>query len=334
MSLVDSYDTVLFDLDGVIYRGPRALPGVPEIIADVEARGVRCVYVTNNASRTPAAVAAHLRDLGIPCTDEQVVTSPQAAVQILAGVCAEGAPIFVVGGTGIEDALRDAGFVPTRNPGDGPVAVVQGFAPDVGWRDLAMASYLIESGCLWVATNLDLTFPTEHGVAPGNGSLVAAVANAVGRQPDHVAGKPEPALLQTAMNRVGAHRALMVGDRLDTDIAGAHRVGIDSLYVATGVHSLIDVCAAGPRSRPTFLGSDLGALVQAPATEVSVVDGTWETDERIPPERAWDVAAALARECWRVQDESGAIDVSDVVERWSRRFPGALPHAAISTVGH
>ncbi len=319
-SLADSYDTVLFDLDGVIYRGPRALPNVSEVIAEIEARGIRCLYVTNNASRTAETVAGHLRDLGIPCTEEQVVTSPQAAAEILMGICPQGAHVFVVGGEGVQHALRGAGFIPTRNPGDRPVAVVQGFAPDVGWRDLAAASYLIESGCKWVATNLDLTFPTEFGVAPGNGSLVAAVANATGRQPDHVAGKPEPALLVTAMNRVGASRALMVGDRLDTDIAGAERAGIDSLYVATGVHSVADVLGAPSGMRPTFLGPDLGALLQ-PAP-------------RPGGEQAWDVATSLARECWQVQDVSGVIDVGDVVERWSTRFPHALPHPAISPVGH
>jgi len=319
-SLVDSYDTVLFDLDGVIYRGPHALPGVTEVIADIEARGIRCLYVTNNASRTAEMVAGHLRDLGIQCTDEQVVTSPQAAAVILSGMFPSGAHVYVVGGEGVDQALRVAGFVPTRNPEDRPVAVVQGFAPDVEWRDLAAASYLIESGCAWIATNLDLTLPTEHGIAPGNGSLVAAVANATGRQPDHVAGKPEPALFLTAMQRVGATRALVVGDRLDTDIAGADRARIDSLYVATGVHSVSDVFAADPGMRPTFLGPDLGALLQpAPSP-----DG----------ERAWDVATSLAQECWRARDASTAIDVGEVVARWTSRFPGALPHPAISTVGH
>lgn len=319
-SLVDSYDTVLFDLDGVIYRGPRALPNVPEVLAEIEDRGIHCVYVTNNASRTAETVAGHLRDLGIPCAEEQVVTSPQAAAEILRGICPQSAHVFVVGGEGVEHALRGAGFTPTRNPDHQPVAVVQGFAPDVGWRDLAAASYLIESGCLWIATNLDLTFPTEFGIAPGNGSLVAAVANATGRQPDHVAGKPEPALLLTAMNRVGASRALMVGDRLDTDIAGAERAGIDSLYVATGVHSVADVFGAPSGMRPTFLGPDLRVLLQPAPTP----DG----------QRAWDVATSLAEECWRARGALTAIDVGEVVAGWSTRFPDALPRPAISTVGH
>jgi HAD superfamily hydrolase (TIGR01450 family) len=319
-ALVDSYDTVLFDLDGVVYRGPHALPGVPEVIAEIESRGVRCVYVTNNASRTAAAVAEHLREFGIVCTEDHVVTSPQAAAEILGGICPSGASVFVFGGVGIEQALEAAGFVPTRNPEDRPHALVQGFAPNVGWRDLAVASYLIEAGCVWVATNLDLTLPTEHGVAPGNGSLVAAVANATGRGPDHVAGKPEPALFLTAMHRVGATRALVVGDRLDTDIAGAARANIDSLYVATGVHSIWDVCAANPGMRPTFLGPDLGALLQPAPTPAG--------------ERPWDMATNLARECWRVRDARDDIDVDGVVAQWIGRFPDALPSPAISGVGH
>lgn len=330
MNLVDSYDTVLFDLDGVIYRGPSALPGVSDVIAELDRRGVRCVFVTNNASRTPDAVASHLVQLGVPCTVEQVVTSSQAAAEILVGLCAPGAQVFVVGGEGIEQALRHAGFSPTRDPGVRPVAVVQGFAPEVGWRDLADASYLIESGCLWIATNLDLTFPTEYGIAPGNGSLVAAVANATGKWPDHVAGKPEPALVRTAMQRVGARRALMVGDRLDTDIAGAERAGIDSLYVATGVHSLDDVFAADPGFRPTFLGPDLGALLSPAPADVTVdIRG-----EGPPAEHAWDAATGLARECWRIRDASGEVDVTGVVERWRHWFPGALPDQAFPVAGH
>lgn len=324
----------MFDLDGVIYRGPSALPGVPGVIAELEGRGVRNVYVTNNASRTPDTVAEHLVRLGIPCTPDQVVTSPQAAAEILVGLCAPGARVFVVGGEGIEQALRHAGFSPTRDPGDRPLAVVQGFAPEVGWRDLAAAAYLIESGCLWVATNLDLTFPTEHGIAPGNGSFVAAVANATGRQPDHVAGKPEPALVRTAMQRVGARRALMVGDRLDTDIAGADRAGVDSLYVATGVHSLVDVFSAGPGMRPTFLGSDLSALLGPPPIPADIGDpeGAWELGH--PNQGAWDVAAGLAQACWRLRDAHEEVDVAGVVARWNRRYQEELPQPAIPAVGH
>lgn len=330
IALVEGFDTVLFDLDGVIYRGPHALPGVVETTHTLAMQGVRAMYVTNNASRSATTVATHLRDLGLECTPGQVVTSPEAAAQILLAHVPRDAPIYVVGGVGIDDALRDAGLLPTRTIDDPPVAVVQGMGPDVTWRELAQAAYLIESGCLWVATNLDPTFPTEHGIAPGNGSLVAAVATAAGRQPDHVAGKPAPALLRTALARAGSTRAVMVGDRLDTDVLGATRVGIPSLYVATGVHSLLDVCRAAPQMRPTFLGPDVRALL-LPGPQAVPVRRTdrvlhWNMD--LPPECAWDVATGIAQACWAAADSGYAVDDVGAVERWEAHYPQALPHPA------
>jgi len=172
-----------------------------------------------------------------------------------------GALIYVVGGPGIDAALIPAGYRVTRDPSAQCAAVVQGFGPDVGWRDLAEAAYLVESGLPWLVTNPDLTFPTARGIAPGNGALARAVAYAVGRDPDLVAGKPEPPLLQTTLKRTGARRALMVGDRLDTDIEAANRVGIDAAFVATGAHQLDDVLHASPPQRPTYVGADLRYLL-------------------------------------------------------------------------
>ncbi len=330
--LVEEFDTVLFDLDGVIYRGRHALPGVAETVHELARRGVMCTYVTNNAARSAATVADHLRDLGIPCEDAQVVTSPEAAADILVGFLAPGSRVFVVGGTGIDDALRAAGYETTRDRGDAPAAVVQGFGPDVAWPALADAAYLIESGCPWVATNLDLTVPTEHGIAPGNGSLVAAVANAVGHGPDHVAGKPEPALLRTALQRTGARRALMVGDRLDTDALGAHRVGIPCLFVASGVHSLLDVCDAPPDQRPTFLGADVTALVlPAPDPREAGVRREGQSlrwSDALPSARAWDVATGIAEGAWEARDRGDSVDVPDAVRRWAAQFPAASAHPA------
>ena len=331
-ALVEGFDTVLFDLDGVIYRGRHALPGVAETVHELARRGVTCTYVTNNAARSAATVADHLRDLGISCEDAHVVTSPEAAADILVGFLSPGSRVFVVGGTGIDDALRMVGLLPTRERGDDPAAVVQGIGPDITWGDLADAAYLIEAGRPWVATNVDLTLPTEHGVAPGNGSLVAAVANAVGHGPDHVAGKPEPALLRTALQRTGARRALMVGDRLDTDALGAHRVGIPCLFVASGVHSLLDVCEAPPDQRPTFLGADVTALVlPAPDPREAGVrrDGQllhWS--DALPSARAWDVATGIAEGVWEARDRGDSVDVPDAVRRWAAQFPAASAHPA------
>jgi len=241
-----------------------------EVIEELSARGVASAFVTNNASRTPQAVADHLVSLGVTTSVDQVVTSPQAAANILRNRFPSGTQIFVVGGNGIDAALQEAGFVPTRDPQSSCAVLVQGFGPDVGWRDLATAADLLRNRptMVWVATNLDRTFPTPTGIAPGNGMLVAAVSEAAERAPDLVAGKPAPALLATAVERFRAGAPLMVGDRLDTDIAGASAAGMPSVFVETGVHGVHELVQAPADQRPTYIGEDLRVLVTPyPAVE-------------------------------------------------------------------
>jgi HAD superfamily hydrolase (TIGR01450 family) len=257
---VDVNDVALLDLDGVVYVGPHAVPGAAEAIDAAAARGLRCVYVTNNASRTPAVVASHLRELGVPAQDGDVVTSAQIAAGILAGRLPAGAPVLVVGGAGLVEALTAEGLRPVRSIDDAPLAVVQGFAPEVGWRELAEGARAVRSGLLWVATNLDLTVPTTHGPAPGNGALVAAVAAAGGRRPDVVAGKPQPEAFRGAAARTGSRRPIVVGDRLDTDLEGARAAGIPGLLVLTGITGVSELLRCPPPARPDLVGRDLGAL--------------------------------------------------------------------------
>jgi ribonucleotide monophosphatase NagD (HAD superfamily) len=183
-----------------------------------------------------------------------------------------GAPVLVVGGDGLRDAVRERGLRVVGSMNEEPVAVVQGIGSDVGWADLAQAAFAAAAGLLWVAANLDRTIPVAGGRAPGNGTLVDAVAAAAGRRPDLVAGKPEPALFDEARTRSGARRPLMVGDRLDTDIAGARRAGIDSLFVLTGVSDVIDLLQATGDLRPTYVGRDLSALLR-PQEDVLSADG-------------------------------------------------------------
>jgi HAD superfamily hydrolase (TIGR01450 family) len=257
ISLAENFDAILFDLDGVLYRGPSEIPGAAEAVRELTQHGIRCSFVTNNASRTAAEIANHLQNLGIVANEHEVVTSAHAAAYLCADMLPEGAPIFVVGGIGIEHALRDAGLDPRRDPRN-CVAVVQGYGPDIGWRDLAEASYLIEGGAIWVATNLDSTFPTERGIAPGNGSLVQAVANAVGRRPDAVGGKPAPTLLTIAIERSKSKNPLMVGDRYDTDILAGADLGIPTLLVLSGVCTISDIWRS--HLRATFLGESVSVL--------------------------------------------------------------------------
>jgi len=270
-------DLVLADLDGVVYRGPNAIPYAVESINTVAA-STRVAYITNNASRTDASVAAHLTELGLQVAPEDVVTSPQAAVTLLKEFAPWGSTILVVGGDGLVDEVTKAGYIVTRSALDEPAAVIQGFAPEVGWVQLAEAAFALNgegsTGDLpWIATNTDWTIPQARGTAPGNGTLVSAVHTAVGRLPI-VAGKPEVAIFTEAMTRFGASRALMIGDRLDTDILGANRAGIESVLVLTGIDQAKQVLAAAPKERPTYIVEDLrGLLTPYPQTVVTEADG-------------------------------------------------------------
>lgn len=257
--LCEAYDAALVDLDGVLYLGEDAVPHAATALGAARARGMRAAFVTNNASRRPAAVAAHLTDLGIPAQTADVVTSAQAAVRWIAARFPAGSAILVLGTEGLAEEVQAGGFVVVRTA-DGAAAVVQGLAPTTAWTDLAEASVAIRAGALWVAGNTDSTYPSPRGPLPGNGALVAALVVATGQRPV-VVGKPEPELHQASVERVGATRPLVVGDRLDTDILGAVRAGADSLLVLTGVTDREGLLAAPSGMRPTYLASDLRGLL-------------------------------------------------------------------------
>lgn len=258
---LDGVDLVLADLDGIVYRGAEAIQYAVESINRAgETRQVG--YITNNASRTPASVAEQLQALGLRVTPDDIVTSPQAAVRLLAGLVPAGSLVLAVGGDGLRSELARAGFAITDSASDQPAAVIQGFAQELGWAQLAEAAYALQGAGAdlpWVATNTDWTLPTARGIAPGNGTLVSAVHSAVGRLPV-VAGKPEVAIFEEAMARFGGQKPLFLGDRLDTDILGANRAGIDSALVLTGVDRAKQVLAADKFSRPTYLLDDLRQL--------------------------------------------------------------------------
>ncbi len=250
------YDSLLLDLDGTLYLGSEAIPGASKAI---EGGSQQLIYVTNNASRSPADVARHLSDLGFPADDEDVVTSSQAAARLLSERVEPGSAVLVVGAEALCDEVARVGLRPVRSAADDPRAVVQGHSPETAWPILAEASYAIRAGALWVAANTDTTLPTERGLAPGNGAMVAALRAATGIDPI-VAGKPAAPLMEDALRRCGSRSALVVGDRLDTDIAGANEVGLDSLAVLTGVSSADDLLRAVPSMRPTYLAFTLDAL--------------------------------------------------------------------------
>ena len=259
-SLPELFDLLLFDLDGVVYIGPHAVPGAIEGIRAAHEQGVRCCYITNNASRTPGEVTEHLQSLGIKANASEVVTSAQAGVSLIADLVPPRSRILAIGGPGVFEALREREFVPVESADDAPAGVLQGIGMDLGWRALTEATFAVAAGLPWVATNLDSTFPTPRGLAPGNGAMVEAVAHATGRRPDGVGGKPEPALLLEALARTGGTRPLMIGDRLDTDIAAGNRLGMATLLVMTGVTGESQLAGATGLEEPTYVAQDLSCL--------------------------------------------------------------------------
>jgi HAD superfamily hydrolase (TIGR01450 family) len=269
---LDGVDVVLADLDGVVYKGPNAIPHAVDSL-NRAAETLRVGYITNNASRTDVSVAQHLSELGLAVQPSDVVTSPQAAVRLLSKHVDAGSTILVIGGDGLIDEVQKGGFSVTRSADDEPAAVIQGFAPEVGWEQLAEAAFALQgrsdSERPWIATNTDWTIPVARGIAPGNGTLVSAVHTAAGRLP-LVAGKPEVAIFEEAVARFGAQNPLFIGDRLDTDILGANRAGIASVLVLTGVDGAKQLLAADADSRPTYILRDLRQLAEPyPETQVA-----------------------------------------------------------------
>lgn len=259
--LVEAHDLVMLDLDGVVYVGPDAVPGAPDHLAAARDAGARLAFVTNNASRPPATVAERLTAMGVPAEVEDVVTSAQAAARLVADRYGAGARVHLLGGEGLHAAAAAADLVAVA-VGDSPVVLMTGYGPDVAWKDVMAAAVEVADGLPWVASNTDRTIPTSRGPAPGHGVLVDMLSRFTGVSPD-VAGKPSTPLLTETIRRVGGERPLMVGDRLDTDIEGAHAVDVPSLLVLTGVTGLFDLADAAPEHRPTYLALDLGGLTAA-----------------------------------------------------------------------
>lgn len=265
--LAASYRGLICDLDGVVYRGHSALPGAIETLRRAEQQGLLLAFATNNASRSPREIRQHLSELGLARTAAIIVTSAGAAAAYVAERFPVGTDVLAVGGPGVPLALTEAGLHPVT-PGqsaDLPPVVVQGAGADVSWTDLTEASYAIQSGSMWVATNADMTIPTSRGIAPGNGTLVSAVASATGTWPV-VIGKPEPTLFQCALDQLGLPKdeVLVVGDRLDTDVAAANALGMDSLWVLSGAHGRDDLAKATADRLPTHFAADLRGLLEQP----------------------------------------------------------------------
>ncbi|MFC7219416.1 HAD-IIA family hydrolase [Streptomyces polyrhachis] len=268
-----AYDTALLDLDGVVYAGGAAIDHAADSLASARRNGMHLAYVTNNASRTPQAVAAHLTELGVPAAPGDVVTSAQAVARLIAEEVPAGARVLTVGAEGLYAALRERGLEPVDSADDDPAAVAQGYGgPGLEWGRFAEAAYAVARGVPWFASNGDRTLPSGRGIAPGNGAAIEVVRIATGAEP-RIAGKPMPPMHRETVLRTGAKRPLVVGDRLDTDIEGAYNGGVDSLLVLTGVTDAGQLLAAVPQQRPTYVAADLRGLLTGQPPVVVSADG-------------------------------------------------------------
>ena len=328
-TIAQEYDCLLIDLDGTVFRGRQATHGAVESLDQVDSRKL---YVTNNASRSADEVAAHLRELGFTATSADVVTSAQSAAHLLAEQLPSDARVLIVGTESLADEIAAVGLRPVRRFEDKPVAVVQGLSLTIGWPDLAEAALAIRAGALWVAANVDLTLPTERGLLPGNGSLVAALRAATGAEPQ-VAGKPAPTLLNDAASRGEFRQPLVIGDRLDTDIEGANAAGLPSLMVLTGVSTARDAVYAEPAQRPTYIGRDLRSLHEDAGLLAVGPQAGWQVEIGVQAitVRAGDqhgdelsIVRAVADAVWgaqldarRLRIEAGDDQAREALNRWS-----------------
>ncbi|UIZ93095.1 HAD-IIA family hydrolase [Corynebacterium sp. CNCTC7651] len=256
MPLITKHDALLLDLDGTVWAGGTAIPHAVEAI---NAAGVPAMYITNNASRSAESVAEMLRAIGLHTQPEEVLTSAHAAVRLAEQHLEPGDNVFVLGAQSFRDLVTAAGYNVVDSADDAPKVVLHGLNPDTGWRDLSEAALAIQRGAAYLASNLDTSLPSERGFLVGNGSMVAAITSATGVAPQS-AGKPEPAMFLQAAQTAGSKRPLAVGDRLDTDIAGAVGAGIPALHVATGVSGPLALLEAPKSMRPTYVAEDMRAL--------------------------------------------------------------------------
>jgi HAD superfamily hydrolase (TIGR01457 family) len=325
----EAYDVALADLDGVIYRGARAVAGAADAVREAQALGMRFAYVTNNALRTPETVADHLTELGVPATPQDVVTSAQAAARLLQERLPDGDAVLVSGGAGLRAAVEAAGLRVVAAADDRPSAVVCGFDPTLDYARLAEAALAVRAGAFFVASNLDATVPTERGLLPGNGALVSVISTATGRRPVE-AGKPERALHQESIRRSNARRPLIVGDRLDTDIEAGVRWSTPSLLVLTGVTDAAGLLQADQLHRPSLLAADLAGLLQ-PHPAVTCQGNAWRCGGW-QAEADGGVLRLVAGDADRSRSDADALDAlrAAAVAAWQAADAGSPVHEVVS----
>lgn len=289
MTLADRFDAILLDLDGVVWRGEKAIDAAAPTVAALREANKRVVFVTNNASRSARDYAAKLMRMLIPTGPADVVTSAHVVVEELHDIgVPRGERVHVCGTDSLAQVIAAAGFIATKETTD-VAAVVVAWNPELVMDDIRRAADVARAGLPFIAANRDATYPSEDGLLPGSGAILAAVETASGCRAT-VVGKPAPALIRLAMHRAGVvpERTLFVGDRADSDVAGARAAGIPVALVLTGVTTPDRVDAIDPQ--PDWVLDDVGALVREGAERavsvVRVVDR--EPVGLGPPPAEWD----------------------------------------------
>jgi 4-nitrophenyl phosphatase len=266
-SLAQRYDALLLDLDGVVYRGDEVIPAASAVLEKARTLGAVPLFMTNNSSRTPDQVAEKLGRLGVRASAEEVMTSAQATAAMLESEGSAGLTSFVIGERGIREALEAVGVRILDGDPDRTDLVVVGWDRSVDYPKLRRAALLVQHGARLVATNADASYPAPDGMWPGAGALLASVVATTGATPT-IVGKPARPMFEAAARRVAAARGgqatdfLVVGDRTDTDIAGAAGMGWDSLLVLTGASRPADLLRVN--ELPTYVGADLSMLLHDP----------------------------------------------------------------------
>lgn len=225
--------SLIVDMDGVLYRGTEVIPGTREFLQFLRGRGIRFTLATNNATRTPQQFVDKLASMGVLAEPGEILTSALATAGYLAEIAPSGARVFVVGQDGLRAAVRDKGFALVEENAD---YVVAGMDFTICYEDLAQASLQIRAGARFIGTNPDKTFPSERGILPGAGSLLAFLEAASGVEPI-IVGKPETAMMEQAMALMDARPGdtAVLGDRLETDILAGRRAGLLTVLVLSGI---------------------------------------------------------------------------------------------------
>ncbi len=249
---------LILDMDGVLWRGPEPLGDLTQIFKDIDQHGIKVTLATNNATRSVSQYIEKLAGFGVSVHPWQIINSGLATAAFLHKQFPAGGPVYIIGGSGLVDTLRDAGFFMSQDP---PLAVIVSMDRDFSYEKLAAAQAKILGGALFVGTNPDLTFPSPEGLTPGAGSILAAVQAASGREPVMI-GKPQPEMFRLALERLAIlpGEALVVGDRLETDIAGGQAAGCQTGLVLSGVTTEPAGLAWSPP--PTYIEPDLTSLLQ------------------------------------------------------------------------